>query len=83
MILEERARKNLRRLEANGLKQHELAEMAGVSRVQINRILNDDGEPKLQTLERLATKLGMNPLALLMDETEFENEVEKISVTSA
>lgn len=83
VILEERVRKNLRRLESHGFKQHELANMAGISRVQVNRILNADGEPKLQTIERLAAKLGLDPLALLLSETEFEELLTHLSVTSA
>ncbi|WP_010586280.1 helix-turn-helix transcriptional regulator [Schlesneria paludicola] len=82
MIIEDRVRKNLRRLEAMGYKQHELANLAGISRVSINTIMNKDAEPKIQTCERLAVSLGLDPMAIFFSEEQFEAELEKIAVMS-
>ena len=82
MTLEDNVRRNLLRLEAIGYKQGELASFAGISRQQINRILNDNGEPRLRTIEQLARSLGLNPKAMIFDEAEFETEIESLSVAS-
>lgn len=83
MILEQRMRRNLKHLNDLGYTQEELASLAGVSRVQINRVLNGDGEPRLKTCEQLAVSLGMDPTAMLLPAEEFDSIAQTICVTPA
>lgn len=82
VILEDRVRRNLRKLQAI-YTQEEIATFAGVSRVQINRIINSDGEPRLRTCETLAKSLHWQPAALFLSAQEFDELIKDLSVTSA
>jgi len=47
------------RREFLGLRQEDLAEMSGITSRTIHQIENGTGNPSTQTLEKLATVLGM------------------------
>lgn len=49
------------RMELKGWNQRELADKSGLHFTTINRILNGNLDPSLETCERLAKSLGMNP----------------------
>lgn len=52
--------KNFRlRREFLNLRQEDLAEMSGVNTRTIHQVENGTGNPSIQTLEKLATILGM------------------------
>jgi transcriptional regulator with XRE-family HTH domain len=57
---------NIARAMPRNMKQDELAKAAGVSRVSVNNILNGKGNPKLDTLIRIAQALNISPSALLV-----------------
>lgn len=71
MILKQNAVANMETLMANGHTQAELAQFAGVSRVQINRILNGHSKPEIDTCEALAVAFDLPPEALLLAPAEF------------
>jgi transcriptional regulator with XRE-family HTH domain len=50
--------------ERSVLTQAELAELAGVSEVQINRIENGHADPRPSTIRKLAAALGVEPVEL-------------------
>lgn len=53
------------RREAAGLTQAEVAERAGLHVITMSRLENDQANPTLQTLQRLATALGCTVSDLL------------------
>lgn len=83
MILKTNAVANIESLIANGHTQAELAECAGISRVQMNRILNGHSKPEIDTCEALAVAFGFPPIALLLSPLEFSRMVRKNLVTSS
>ncbi len=61
--------KNLQQIRKDkGLKQEELAELAGVSLTQISKIERDEADPRVSTVEKLAKALECSTSKLLFNE---------------
>ena len=54
-------------LKANNVSQYELARKAGLSKNTINGIFTQKGEPKLETIEKIASAFGLT-LSTFFDE---------------
>lgn len=56
---------NLREIrEIKGLTQEELAEQIGISHAPISKIENGEGNPTLDTIEKITDALGITPMEL-------------------
>ena len=67
---------NLRRIrEQKKWSQHDLAGFAGLDKNTPGNIERQNNSPTLETLERLALTLGVDPLALFQDIAEQDDAV--------
>jgi transcriptional regulator with XRE-family HTH domain len=57
--------------------QQRLADTAGVSRATVAQLESGTGDPKLSTVEQLATALGVSPVLLLLGPVELEAFADK------
>ena len=82
MTLREIVAGNLRRLrQANGLTQEELAHGASLDRNYVGMLERGENAPTVDTLERLAQALGIDPV-LFMDRT-FARPVKEVTPVMA
>lgn len=49
------------------MRQYQLADKIGMSRAALSRIMRGYLNPSLETIERIADGMGMNPVLCLMD----------------
>ncbi|MDW7675212.1 MAG: helix-turn-helix transcriptional regulator [Bacillota bacterium] len=66
--------KKLRQVrEEQGLTQHQLAELAGLSAGLIGQVEHEKVQPSLKTVEKLALVLGISPCYFVLDNYDGEN----------
>lgn len=70
-------------IHANHLKQGELAEAAGITRVQLNRIVNGKSRTTVDTCELLAIAAGLPADALFMPPLKFRKMFQENLVETA
>jgi len=67
----------------HGLSQQQIADLAGISRVNLNRILQLHAVPSIDTCEAIAAAIELPLATLLLPPRQFEKVIKEIFQTMA
>lgn len=62
-------------LKQRGLKQNELADMLGINRVSLSRLLSDKNDMRLSTIKKIADAIGCDVTEFFTPDEKAEHNV--------
>ena len=62
-------------LKKRGLKQNDLADMLGINRVSLSRLLSDKNDMRMSTIKKIADAIGCDVTEFFTPEETEENNV--------